>query len=94
MDRQSTSSTDTCERVLPYQLLLDRLGEDRRYTVEEILDQVPELSWAQLFLAIDSLSRRGNVELRRQEFTYTVRRVTSSVNGMGGADGEAHRDHR
>ena len=92
MDRQSTSSTDTCERVLPDQLILDRLGKDR-YTVEEILDQVPELSWAQLFLAIDSLSRRGDVELRRQEFTYTVRRVASSAHGMGGADGEAHHDY-
>lgn len=93
MDRQSTSSTDTCERVLPDQLILDRLGEDRRFTVEEILDQVPELSWAQLFFAIDSLSRRGDVELRRQEFTYTVRRVSSSMNGMGGADGESHHDY-
>jgi hypothetical protein len=92
MDRQSISSTDTCERVLPDQLILDRLGEER-YTVEEILDQVPELSWAQLFLAIDSLSRRGDVELRRQEFTYTVRRVTSSISEMGGADGEAHHDY-
>ena len=58
MDRQSTSSIDTCERVPPDQLILDRLGEDR-YTVDEILDEVPELSWAQLFLAIYSLSRRG-----------------------------------
>ena len=92
MDRRSISSTDTCERWLPDQLILDRLGEDR-YTVEEILDHVPELSWAQLFLAIDSLSRRGDVELRRQEFTYTVRRMTSSINEMGGADGEAHHDY-
>ena len=94
MDQQSTAPTDTCERVPPEQLILNRLREDRRITVDEILDQVPELSWAQLFSAMDILSRRGDVELRRQEFTYTVRRVKSSMNETGGTDGETHHDHR
>ena len=94
MDQQSTLPIDACERVLPEQLILNRVREDRRFTFEEILDLVPELSWAQMFSAMDILSRRGEVELRRQKFTYTVRRVKSSMNERGGADGEAHRDHR
>ncbi|MBA5866075.1 MAG: hypothetical protein GDA67_05180 [Nitrospira sp. CR1.3] len=68
-------------KALPEQLILDRLRDDRRFTVEEVLRQVPELSWAQLFLAMDILSRRGDVELRRQGFTYTLKRIRTSGSG-------------
>jgi hypothetical protein len=94
MELHTTSPIDTRDRVLPEQLILDRLREDRRITVEAVGALVPELSWAQLFLAIDRLSRRGSVELRRQGFTYTVRRAEAFVKGAGGVDGAAHQDHR
>jgi hypothetical protein len=76
------SSAGTSDQVLPEQAILDRLRDDQRFTVEEIIRQVPELSWAQLFLAVDVLSRRGDVELRRQGFTYTLRKVKASVSGV------------
>jgi hypothetical protein len=94
MELHATSPADTCDRVLPEQLILERLREDRRITVEEVGALVPELSWAQLFLAIDRLSRRGSVELRRQGFTYTVRRVMRFVKGSDGVDDVAHHDSR
>jgi len=62
-------------------LVFERLQEERNFTVEELLDELPELSWSQVFLAIDLLSRRGDIELRREGFTYTARRATPSLNG-------------
>lgn len=94
MELHTASPADTCDRVLPEQLILERLREGRRITVEAVGALVPELSWAQLFLAIDRLSRLGSVELRRQGCTYTVRSVTGFVKESGGVDGVAHHDYR
>lgn len=80
-----TSSKAACDQaghVLPEDLVLNQLQDDRRCTVDEILLQLPELSWAQLFLAMDILSRRGDVELRRQGFTYTLKRVRVAIHGV------------
>jgi hypothetical protein len=49
-----------------------------KMTIEEIVDQVPALSWSQLFLAMDVLSRSGDVILRREGFTYTLEMAKSS----------------
>lgn len=70
------SSGSNHEPVLSEQLVLGRLGKERVFTLEELLVEVPELSWAQLFVTIDQLSRRGDIELRRKGFTYTARTVT------------------
>ena len=35
-------------------------------TFEEIIDKIPELSWNQVFLAVDALSRRGEIILSRR----------------------------
>ncbi|HMU55596.1 MAG TPA: hypothetical protein PKA61_11340 [Nitrospira sp.] len=77
----STAACDKSDHVLPEDLVLDRLQDDRRFTIEEILVQVPELSWVQLFMAMDILSRRGDVELRRRGFTYTLKRVRAAAGG-------------
>jgi hypothetical protein len=60
------------------------LREERRFTFEELVERVPELSWAQLFVTIDQLSRRGDIELRREGFTYTARTVTLPLTGTEG----------
>ena len=39
-------------------------------TFEEIIDKIPELSWNQVFLAVDALSRRGEIILSRRGFEY------------------------
>ena len=69
----------TLDRVQPEERILEVLSDGRRLTVDEILERVPEISWAQLFVAMDILSRRGAVELRREGFTYSMRMVTSSI---------------
>jgi DNA-binding GntR family transcriptional regulator len=66
------------------QVVLDKLRPGQRFSVEELLDQLPEVSWSQLFLAIDVLSRRGDIELRRQGFTYTVMKARTSMDGSEG----------
>ena len=89
----SKPAADGVERRDPEQLILQQLRGGRPCTVEEILERVPELTWAQLFLAVDILSRRGDVELSRQGFTYSVRMRPGSAGG-GNANGSARPDHR
>ena len=78
----SVAEYDKVRLVVPEDLVLDLLQDDRPFTVEELLLRVPELSWAQLFLAMDILSRRGDVELRRQGFTCTLKRVRGTGSGV------------
>ena len=78
----SRGGYDRAHLVVLEDLVLDRLQDDHPFTVEELLLQVPEFSWAQLFLAMDILSRRGDVELRRQGFTYTLKRVRTASRGV------------
>jgi hypothetical protein len=75
----SSSQLMDAERIV-----LERLQMERSFTVEELLDELPELSWSQVFLAIDLLSRRGDIELRREGFTYTARTAKFLPNGMEG----------
>jgi len=67
----------------PESRLLDLLRDRELYTVEEVMEEAPEFSWAQLFAAMDSLSRRGMVELRREGFVYRLRKTElgSTLNG-------------
>ena len=67
----------------PESHLLHLLRDGRSQTVEKLLDQATEFSWAQLFIAIDRLSRSGMVELRRHGFSYCLRKAESwsMVNG-------------
>jgi hypothetical protein len=41
-------------------------------TFDEVTARLPQMSWNQVFLALDSLSRRGGVILRRREYGYEV----------------------
>ena len=67
----------------PESRLLDLLREGEPYTVEEVLEEAPEFTWVQLFVAMDSLSRNGMVELRREGFIYWLRKAESwsTLNG-------------
>lgn len=51
---------------------MDLLRSSGKLTVEELVARVPELSWSQLFLAIDVLSRSGDIILRPEGLTYTL----------------------
>jgi hypothetical protein len=53
-------------------LLLTILHEIRSGTLEEVVTLLPELSWNEVFHAVDSLSRRGGIALRRRGFSYDL----------------------
>ena len=41
-------------------------------TLDEVTERLPQLSWNQVFLAVDSLSRRGGIILKRRGYEYEV----------------------
>ena len=55
----------------PERLILDLLRSGRvPLTFEEIIARLPELSWNQVFLSVDTLSRQGEIVLTRHGFDY------------------------
>jgi hypothetical protein len=57
------------------QAIQEMLRSHEVLTMEDILNATPEFSWAQLFLAIDLLSREGAIALYRQGLSYEIRLV-------------------
>lgn len=53
-------------------LVLGALSEGSFLTMDELVSRVPELSWSELFLIIDRLSRRQAIILKRRGFEYDV----------------------
>jgi hypothetical protein len=51
-------------------LILDALQGGELILLEHITERLPELSWNELFHAVDTLSRRGDLVLRRRGFAY------------------------
>ena len=43
------------------------------FSFEELVRQLPELHWSTVFAAVDHLSRRGAIEMRRKGFDYVLR---------------------
>jgi hypothetical protein len=62
-----TGTTDADEAVLTmvqrYEVLM----------MEDLINGRPDFSWAQLFLAIDRLSRKNLIALRRMGLSYQIR---------------------
>jgi hypothetical protein len=51
-------------------LILGALRDGDPILLEQIIERIPELSWNELFQAVDALSRRGDLTLRRRGFAY------------------------
>ena len=51
-------------------LVLQILNECRSLALEHMTERIPELSWSEVFHAIDRLSRKGDIVLRRRGFSY------------------------
>jgi len=83
MTPSASSQNITHHLSMPESRLLDLLRDGESYTVEQVMEEAPEFSWAQLFVAMDSLSRSGMVELRREGFRYWLRKTElwSTLNG-------------
>jgi hypothetical protein len=56
----------------PEALVLDVLFMADILSMDELIQKLPELSWNELFLAVDRLSRRGAISLRRHGFDYEL----------------------
>ncbi len=41
-------------------------------SLEELVGQLPNLSWSELFQGVDGLSRRGAIRLSRHGFDYVL----------------------
>ena len=53
-------------------LVIALLREIQSGTLEEVVRLLPELSWNEVFHAVDSLSRQAGIVLRRRGFSYDV----------------------
>ncbi len=70
---------DTTTLIDRVKITLEQVGKD--CPLEEMMDLCPDLTWNQMFLAIDDLSRRGEVQVTMEaDRTYRVqvRRSESS----------------
>jgi len=61
-------------RCDPEVLILSLLNSVEILTMEQVVELLPELSWVDVFRAVDALSRRGTIILRRRGFDYEVAR--------------------
>jgi DNA-binding transcriptional regulator PaaX len=53
-------------------LVLGALESGGSLTIEEVIASLPELTWNEVFNAIDRLSRNGTITLRRHGFGYEL----------------------
>lgn len=64
-------------------LVLEVLRDGRVLTLEEVGTRIPQLHWGQIFHAVDTLSRRGAIVLRRQGFEYELQLGGRAQAGRG-----------
>ena len=60
-------------------MVLDVVRSAESLTIEQAITLLPELSWSELFNAVDTLSRQGAITLRRRGFEYELRARSASV---------------
>lgn len=56
-------------------LILDLLRARKSLTLEQVVTLLPELTWNQVFKAVDELSRRRKIILLRRRFQYEIERI-------------------
>lgn len=82
------------EHVQEESPIIDLLRSSGKFTVKELAARVPDLSWSQIFLAIDMLIRSGHIILRREGSTYTLEMAKPSPVLAGDSHGTTDSDHR
>ncbi len=60
-------------------LVLHVLRTGESLTIEQVINLLPELTWNEVFGAVDRLSRSGTITLRRRGFTYKLGLVRQAV---------------
>lgn len=77
MSPSASAQNDSHRLSTPESQILDLLRDGSPHTIEELLEKAPEFSWAQLFVAMDSLSRSKAIQIDRRGFTYWLQKATS-----------------
>jgi hypothetical protein len=53
-------------------IILAELGRGDAVTMDQLMLRLPGLTWGEMFFALDALSRRGEIMMRRRGFEYEV----------------------
>lgn len=69
----STGNADADEAVL------DLLQRDEGLMMDDLIAERPDFSWAQLFLAVDRLSRKNLIMLHRVGLSYRILLMNQAV---------------
>lgn len=59
--------------------ILDMLQRYEVLTMDDLIITQPNFSWAQLFLAVDRLSRKNLLAFRRIGLSYQIRRMNQAL---------------
>ena len=62
-------------------MVLDIVRSVESLTIAQAITLPPDLSWSELFNAVDTLSRRGAIILLRRGFEYELRACSASFKG-------------
>jgi hypothetical protein len=62
-----TSMTEESEA-----LVMEHLQTAHTVMLDQMVEEMPALSWNQIFQTVDALSRRGVISLRRRGFNYEL----------------------
>jgi hypothetical protein len=59
----------------PESVIMTRLAQSAPLTLDDLVEQVPQLTWNQVFRAVDGLTRSGAIIVRRNRFQYELSTV-------------------
>jgi hypothetical protein len=60
-------------------LVMQHLQTARPVILDRIVEDIPELSWNQIFQTVDTLSRKGVISLRRRGFNYELSLIPQNI---------------
>lgn len=61
--------------------IIRELGQRGAATFDELVAALPQLSWSQIFLAVDRLSRTGTLSVRHDDGLHYVVTISPSFEG-------------
>jgi hypothetical protein len=61
--------------------IIRELGQRGTATFDELVSALPQLSWSQIFLAVDRLSRTGTLSVRHDDGLHYVVTISPSTEG-------------
>jgi hypothetical protein len=74
------------------EIIRAELGTGDVVTMDQLMLRLPGLTWGEMFFALDALSRRGEILMRRRGFEYEV--CTPRVGSPRGPTIQTVRDDR